>query len=160
MLPEALFRQISQKLPIACVDLLIQDADGLILLVKRKNEPAAGCWWFPGGRIWFKEARKNAVRRKLLEETGLKTETINEMATFDLIFPDMPEGVPSHGITSLFHVSVNHSNVKLDMQSEMAEWHSAEHWLATDLHPFMSQMLTYGLKQLNAREGNNGNPIT
>jgi ADP-ribose pyrophosphatase YjhB (NUDIX family) len=147
ILPESLFRQISQMIPIPCVDLLIQDSQERILLVKRKNEPAAGFWWFPGGRVWFNELRIDAARRKTREETGLEAKKIIEIGTFDLIFSDVPTGIPSHGITTLFQVFVIETSPKLDDQSSAAEWHSREEWLRLDLHPFVRKMLNEGLIQ-------------
>ena len=43
-----------------------------ILLIKRKNEPYAGKWAFPGGKIEHGEHISEAAIRELLEETGIK----------------------------------------------------------------------------------------
>lgn len=42
------------------------------LLIKRANEPDAGLWGFPGGRVEAGEILKTAAERELLEETGLE----------------------------------------------------------------------------------------
>lgn len=42
-----------------------------VLLVKRGREPSRGYYAFPGGRIEPGESAEEAVRRELLEETGL-----------------------------------------------------------------------------------------
>ncbi len=45
--------------------------DGSILLVKRGNEPYQGEWSVPGGRVERGESLKSAVKREVLEETGI-----------------------------------------------------------------------------------------
>jgi len=45
-----------------------------ILLIKRVNEPYAGKWAFPGGKIELGEHVSDAAMRELLEETGIKSE--------------------------------------------------------------------------------------
>ena len=44
LVPEELYLRIVQVMPISCVDLLVVDEAGKILLLLRKNEPAAGQW--------------------------------------------------------------------------------------------------------------------
>lgn len=45
--------------------------EGEVLLVKRKNEPDAGLWGFPGGRLEYGETLGDGACRELLEETGV-----------------------------------------------------------------------------------------
>lgn len=42
-----------------------------VLLVQRKNEPDAGLWGFPGGRLEYGETLGEGACRELLEETGV-----------------------------------------------------------------------------------------
>jgi ADP-ribose pyrophosphatase YjhB (NUDIX family) len=44
---------------------------GRLLVVRRRNPPAAGRWSLPGGRVGAGEPLEVAVRRELAEETGL-----------------------------------------------------------------------------------------
>ena len=48
-IPWKLYKQIIGNVPIACVDVAIV-AKGSVLLVRRKDHPAKGEWWLPGGR--------------------------------------------------------------------------------------------------------------
>jgi ADP-ribose pyrophosphatase YjhB (NUDIX family) len=59
----------SQRIP--CVGALVHDDDGRLLVVRRGNEPGAGRWSVPGGRVEAGEGDLEAVRREVLEETGL-----------------------------------------------------------------------------------------
>lgn len=44
---------------------------GSILLVRRGTPPSEGLWSVPGGRLEWGETMAEAVRREVLEETGL-----------------------------------------------------------------------------------------
>jgi len=45
--------------------------DGRILLVRRLNNPEAGCWGLPGGKVDLYEAVVSAVEREIREELGI-----------------------------------------------------------------------------------------
>lgn len=59
----------TQRVP--CVGAVITDDSGRLLLIKRRNEPGAGLWSLPGGRIEPGETDEQAVVRETREETGL-----------------------------------------------------------------------------------------
>ena len=46
-------------------------SNGHILLVKRRRPPERGCWNLPGGKVDHLERIEDAIRREILEETGL-----------------------------------------------------------------------------------------
>lgn len=48
--------------------------DGALLLVQRANDPGKGLWSLPGGRVERGEYLADALRREVLEETGLTVE--------------------------------------------------------------------------------------
>ncbi|MEV4221647.1 NUDIX domain-containing protein [Nonomuraea sp. NPDC049725] len=50
---------------------IIFDA-GRLLLVRRGHAPSAGLWSLPGGRVEPGESDEAAVRREVMEETGLR----------------------------------------------------------------------------------------
>lgn len=50
---------------------LVHDDAGRLLVVRRARPPAAGLWSVPGGRVEPGESDQEAVRREVLEETGL-----------------------------------------------------------------------------------------
>ncbi len=141
-IPDDLYRQICRVMPIPCVDLLVSDERGRILLVRRRNEPARDQWWFPGGRVHFGETREAAVHRKLKEECGLTPTVVEEIGSFDLLFDALPDGGPTHAITTLFHVRVTAPPaISLDGQSAEAQWRGPDEWIQANVHPFVRDSL-------------------
>lgn len=61
---------------VQAVGAVVHDAQGRLLLVLRGREPAAGVWSIPGGKVEPGESREDAVRREVLEETGLRVEVL------------------------------------------------------------------------------------
>lgn len=139
-IPDNLYQQILRALPIACVDLIVENSKKEILLLKRKNEPAMGEWWFPGGRIHFMEIRPEAVVRKLREECGMEGRIISEIGTYDVLLGKGGEH-PSHGITTVFHVQVGEDDVRMDDQSEAHAWKPCSDWLDLSGTPFVKMIL-------------------
>lgn len=60
-----------RKRGVPCVGALVHDDAGRLLVVRRGHEPGAGRWSVPGGRVEPGEDDSAAVRREVLEETGL-----------------------------------------------------------------------------------------
>jgi 8-oxo-dGTP diphosphatase len=56
---------------VSCVGALVHDDEGRLLVVRRAQEPGQGQWSVPGGRVEPGEDDLSAVRREVLEETGL-----------------------------------------------------------------------------------------
>jgi 8-oxo-dGTP diphosphatase len=56
---------------VACVGAVIRDEAERLLLIRRRNEPGAGLWSLPGGRVEAGETDQQAVVREVAEETGL-----------------------------------------------------------------------------------------
>jgi ADP-ribose pyrophosphatase YjhB (NUDIX family) len=140
---EELYSQILKVMPIPCVDLLVTDGAGNVLLLLRKNEPAAGQWWFPGGRVLFGEKRVDAARRKLKEECGIEaTQFLHEIGTYELFF-DIGQGTSVHSITTLFKAHVEReSEIQLDHQSHDASWLQPHEWLQQNLSPFINNSIS------------------
>ena len=69
--------------------------DGQILLVERGKEPLKGFWSLPGGLLELGEKLDSAIRREVMEETGLNIEPISVFEIFERIIPDT-EGKPEY----------------------------------------------------------------
>ncbi len=137
-----LYQQIVQVMPIPCVDLVVVNDYGQILLAKRANEPAVGKWWFPGGRVHYLETRVDAAARKLQEECGLEVDKLIELGTFDVVVERSDNRSKSHAITTLYFARVEQQVFTLDSQNSEAEWRLPLDWLRLELHPFIQRGLT------------------
>jgi 8-oxo-dGTP diphosphatase len=80
--------------PIVGVGALIFDGDR-ILMAQRGKEPLKGWWSLPGGALELGERLSDAVRREVLEETGLEIEPVEIFEVFERIMPD-PAGAPEY----------------------------------------------------------------
>lgn len=67
-----------------------------VLLVKRRRPPHAGHWGFPGGAVEPGEAFREAVRRELHEETGIRAHPEEPITVLDLIQPEKGPGPACH----------------------------------------------------------------
>lgn len=62
------FKSAVSSLPLVSIDLLVKDEKGNFLLGLRRNEPAKGSWFVPGGRIRKGETLREAfVRISMME---------------------------------------------------------------------------------------------
>lgn len=124
-IPGKIYREIHKSLPIVCVDIVVTDGRKFLLL-KRINEPEAGKWWFPGGRVFKNELLKNAALRFLKRETGLKGSTPNQLGFHEYFaMPGYFPGTNSHTVIFVFKIKVSaNSKFRLDAQSSDAKWFS------------------------------------
>lgn len=83
------------EFPIVGVGAVVHDA-GRILLVRRKKEPSRGLWTFPGGAVELGEPIELAVRREVLEETGVEIEVERVLVVLDRIERDENDVVHYH----------------------------------------------------------------
>lgn len=58
--------------PKVAVGVLVHDAAGRLLLVKRNHDPAMGAWAFPSGYVDAGEILEDAAVREVREETGVE----------------------------------------------------------------------------------------
>ena len=99
---EELYKKFVDLMPIACVDVLIHDDDGNILLVKRNQEPAKDKWWIIGGRLLKEEIMPEGAVRKAKEEVMLDVEVEKLIGVYDEFFDTSIQGFPTHTVCIAF----------------------------------------------------------
>ncbi|HAV15071.1 MAG TPA: hypothetical protein DCX25_01965 [Candidatus Pacebacteria bacterium] len=70
------------------VEIITQDAQGCILMVKRGLDPQKGWWALPGGYVDWDETLAATATRELFEETGLRAKTMIFFRLNDDIYRD------------------------------------------------------------------------
>ena len=145
---QSLYEEIIKIFPRTCVDIMVIDEQGRVLLMFRNNEPARGQWWFPGGRIYFGETRLQAAQRKIKEECGLDVTELVEISTFDLFFSS--DQMTCHDVTILFKMKVfSYSEIKTDNQSKEYGWFKPEACRDLKLHSYILTSIEKTLKNMH-----------
>ena len=86
------FRLVVASTPLVAIDLVVDDGAGRFLLGLRKNRPAQGAWFVPGGRIHKNERLAAAWARIVTAELGPRAaQTRREDATFLGVFEHLYE---------------------------------------------------------------------
>lgn len=118
MLGEEEYRSLVNWAPLVCVDVIIANPKGELLLGKRKRKPYQGEWFFIGGRVWKGETPKKAAVRQVVEETGifLQESKLNFITVLSRVY----EEIDRHDIVLIYSAIVP-SNVTLQVNEEHSE---------------------------------------
>lgn len=66
------FNMVVKSTPLISIDLIVRNDQEEILLGLRKNKPAEGFWFVPGGRVCKNESIGNAFKRLTFAELGIE----------------------------------------------------------------------------------------
>jgi colanic acid biosynthesis protein WcaH len=131
LIPSSLYDQIVKSMPIPSVEAIIVK-NGLLLLLRRKNNPAKGQWWFPGGRIRKGESFEEALCREVKEETGLDVTACKLVNVYSRLFPER------HDITVVFLCKCGGDKVTLN--DEHTEYKFFKN-IPRDVYPYILQAI-------------------
>lgn len=94
---ETEYSTILDNLVIVCVDTLVTDSGGSILLGNREKHPLKG-WWIFGGRMEAKESFVEASSRGIFRELGIRTTTPPRFINYyDLVWKKREEPSINNG---------------------------------------------------------------
>jgi ADP-ribose pyrophosphatase YjhB (NUDIX family) len=93
-----------------------------ILLVKRGRPPLKGYWSLPGGVLECGEHLSDAIRREVLEETGLEVRPVAVFEIFERILRDK-QGKPEYHYVLIDYVcKVAGGELRASDDASRAEW--------------------------------------
>ncbi len=127
MLDAQTFKTVVASTPLVSADLIVQN-EGKVLLGKRKNRPAQGYYFTPGGRVRKNEKISDALMRIAKEELNLTLEQtptcigVFEHLYDDSIFPD----VSTHYVNLGFALEIE------TLPELPHEQHSSYRWFETN----------------------------
>ena len=115
--------------PLLASDGFVRDAQGRVLLIRRKNPPFQGSWALPGGFVDVGEDPRDACEREMKEETGLVV-SVERLGGFY----GRPERDPRGHTTSVVYVCrVLSGEAKGGDDAAEARWFAPEEIASTPL---------------------------
>jgi ADP-ribose pyrophosphatase YjhB (NUDIX family) len=95
---------------------------GPILLVERGGNPLKGYWSLPGGLVESGETLDEAVRREVLEETGLRVKPLEMFELFERIIRDAQGRPEYHYLLADYVCRVEGGTLRAGDDVARAEW--------------------------------------
>lgn len=133
-LKKAIFNTIIEATPLISIDLVVADSDGQYLLGHRRNKPAQGFWFVPGGRIYKNETMDSAFTRLCKVELGLDLLRADAefLGPYEHFYEDcvFGEEVSTHYVVLGYKITVDISISDLpNEQHDDYRWFSKEQFL-------------------------------
>ncbi|NPA54197.1 MAG: GDP-mannose mannosyl hydrolase [Aquificae bacterium] len=129
-----IFHCIIKHTPLVSIDIIIRNKEGKYLLGLRKNRPAKGFWFVPGGRIFKGETIEEAFRNITRNELGIEFNKSDAkfLGVFEHFYDDnfFGEDTGTHYIVNAFLLEIGDVELKPDIQHEAFRWATREEILS------------------------------
>lgn len=142
LLNQDMFSAACAALPLISIDLMVT-RPGLqgreLLLGLRKNRPAKGWWFTPGGRIYKNEPFNVAMRRIAQQEIGLNFVWLNRAKSLgikDHFYPDSAfnPNISTHYLNLPYALALQSEEAQtLKLQTDKFSQHEAWQWISIEL---------------------------
>ena len=121
-----------------------------VLLIRRGKAPQKGLWSLPGGALELGESLDQAVRREVLEETGLEVRVLEFAGAFERITKDDGEAVQYHYVLLDYLCEIVGGALAAGDDAAEAEWVSRAALKHRSLTPGLEAVID---KAFRLREG-------
>ena len=125
-----IFATVVRHTPLVSIDLLVRDREGRLLVGLRRNRPAMGSWFVPGGRIDKDERLADAFSRITLAELGSRfaMEDGRFQGVFEHFYPDnaLNTAFGTHYVVLAYEL-----NVRQELSLPQTQ-HTAYRWLSNE----------------------------
>jgi NAD+ diphosphatase len=114
--------------PKPCVDIIIFNDDGQVLIAKRLREPYKGKYDLPGGFVDYKDNLETAIEREVKEELGIEKaqlKNIRYIGSYNSEYPWINEVLRVSSAVFMAEIS-NEIQVKAMDDVELVLWVSPE----------------------------------
>jgi len=124
--------EVVKNAPLVSIDLVVKNIRGEILVGLRKNEPAKGFWFVPGGRILKAERIAEAFGRITYDELGITPafEDARFLGVFEHLYPNNfteSEDFGTHYVVLAYEIRTGEASLNLpDDQHSEYKWLSKE----------------------------------
>lgn len=140
LLDDSAFAGIIAATPLISIDLIVRNDRGEVLLGKRRNRPAMGYWFVPGGRIFKNERSRDALNRIGKGELGIDIPDGVLLGIFDHIYEDNFFAIPglsTHYVVAGYQIKIaaNLSVIRDSQHAELKWWAMDALLLSDKVHP-------------------------
>jgi 8-oxo-dGTP diphosphatase len=108
--------------PLLGIGAIIFEDQDRILMVERAGNPLKGYWSLPGGLVETGETLETAVKREILEETGLQVEPQQMFELFERIMRDAQGQAEYHYVLLDYLCKVVGGTLQAGDDVSRAEW--------------------------------------